>query len=292
MNYSIMLLLYFLNYNFFGDNININISKTDSLKVEINYIEYYQIINNAEESFCNHDYVNAIDWYKKAFIKCPPIKRDLINYSRCLIKEGKVSYDSIRNILLSCAEQRGGFLSNNLLKDSILVKIYNKDFFDSIIKLEKRDKHSLPDDVQLILDLDRLPRMKEEYFNSIHIIDSFVVGYMTSYISKNGWPGYRRFGTDITSRLMVHWVDSADFSRIHELLYNELKIGNIFPLEYGLFLDRWYSYKCQCGLDLGYTKIYCINDDDYLLAKKRRYDIGLFYDNLKLYRFYKLSCEE
>ena len=267
--------------------------KSLQLPSQNDYIAYYNKISEAESSFCNREFKTAEYLYLEAFQYSDPLFRDILNYSRCLIVNKSARIDSVRKIILSSAKKRGPYLSFHYKKDSILQVLDTSGFFEDLRHMEsgrKIDSIALTK-VQLLLAVDQFVRIQASDGCAINIIDDFIESELLKMIAESGYPGYRLIGTDEASVLLSHMANSKNVEKIEKILYLEVKKGNLEPVHFGYFIDRRYSMKNQCGLNMLYTKNLCNGKTDTEVINRRK-EFGITTLNPKYYRTYKLDCEK
>lgn len=266
---------------------------TPHLSAQNNYIAYYNKISEAENSFCNQNFKKAESLYLEAFRLSDPLYRDIVNYSRCLIVNKSVSLDSVRRIILFSAGRRGPYLSFHYKKDSSLHLLDSPGFYERLKMAEstrKIDSIALTK-VNLLLELDQFARIQATDGHTMSIIDDFIEGEILKMTKVSGFPGYKLIGTDEASILLSHMANSKNTDVIEKILYQEVKNGNLEPVHFGYFIDRKYSMKNQCGLNMLYTKNLCDESNETEVINRRK-DLGITTLNPKYYRTYKLDCEK
>ena len=151
--------------------LNINIVSGQEIK---NCIEYYKLINEAEENFCLQKYEEGSKIYENAISSSFKRYRDIINYARCKIASQKFDTMALRNLILANANMRGPYLSYNISNDSLLCTINSDNFFQNLQDIESTRKKIFPEEIQVLIDLDQYIRNGPFSYETMNSIDSMI----------------------------------------------------------------------------------------------------------------------
>lgn len=271
----------------------------DNLLIAQNYIQYHNLVNEAEYWLYKQEYKKAEKLYKRAFRLEKAFSKDSYLLAKCYALQGKKK--ACHNWLKKSSATPISFtpyLIHNPNEIQNFKRIFSKKGeFDKLslelksIKKEvdkqfKNDTYKMLQDTIAALCLqDQLYRKnatQEElnndlYLKLLHQNDLDIQQKLLDIIKKYSYPGYPKIGTDNGNLILVHILNDDKTHRIYkELLYEELKKGNILPFGYAYMMDRWHLVnKNICYLSMRiYTQKLC-TEDDYEGIVERRLNIGL-----------------
>ncbi len=276
------------------------------------YIDYFNLVNQAEYYTNNKEYKQAISIYRQAFKEEPPILgKDLYLLAKCYAALGfseKAIY-----FLKKSALYIGSYPSLFIQRDSIIFKkcfkykAFNKIVFklDKIerkrfLALEKNTKiNKIRDTVDYFVKEDQFYRMHpkkelyradttkgdaKQFFKEWELHDSMLYEQFIDYVKNNGYPDYNTIGTDIASTILLHF-SWEQYEKSKLIFYEELKAGRILPFHYASMIDRkeyQFMKACKYYIFNGYCK-----EGDYKKIIKDRLAIGMsiFYNGPRKFPF-------
>ncbi len=274
-----LIFLFFVTYNLLAQPNEIN-NRKDS-------VEYYHFfINQAELSICDSNYIEANDFYKKAFMFSLPFPEDLYNASLSAIYSDKykLAINYCKKLVALGVEKRFfNQIPYNLLKQNTdlwnkFISDYNgirKNFEESVNWKLRREIESLVEkDQHNYCNIDKSLRTPEDsIFNILtDIIKNY--GYPTAYLT--GIETYNdTLITDHVDLLLRHYYQENNYI-LSPVLLKELYKGKISPVRFVTNED----FKYQPESFYGTAKLHKDNKGNYYFLDEFKN-----YEKIKKYNF-------
>jgi len=256
------------------------------------YIEYYNLINEAEYQILLKNDSVALTYYKKAFNCEKPHAKDLYVYALCLKRLNHSN--NIKPLLVKSARNYGK-PSYWLFKESQdyqfkksyikkLRNIENKNRLKTKIIMDTVDYFMLQDQLyrKVFVDSIKVYYSKTdteyiEFMEKYHEHDSLYQVEFLNYVKENGFPGSFTIGSDKAASILFHII-CPNFKIAKDLLYQELLKGNILPFYYALMVDR-IGYICN---GKAYYYAYPLNKDclperDEILENRKKIGASIYF---------------
>lgn len=262
------------------------------------YIDYHNHVNEAEYWMYKEDYQKAKKLYKKAFQIGKVIPKDSYLLAKCYAALGNKK--QCRKWLEISSLTPISF-APYFIKRADQIDVFRKVFSDEEIEvlsgelkvlrqqtdsIFKDDTYlMLRDSLELLVEQDQRYRTNptdEKRADSVYMAafranDIRVQTNFLNLIKTHGYQDYHNNGYDVAAIILAHVFDNQEmFEAYDEVLFSELKKGNILPFTYAYMIDRWYLHNTKsCYLSMRiYTQRLC-TEVDYEAIVQRRLAIGL-----------------
>lgn len=202
-----------------------------------NYINYYNIANEAENELLNGNYLNskekliglesqyselkAKDYFYLGVL-CYILKDTLTGFEKlkkCSLKFGFPTY-KVPKYIKSLSYRPSNFAMHIL--DSIekkVLQIKSKTIKDTLIYFEEQDQFCRSgEQIDTICDIK----------NQSHFLE---------YMKKNGFPNYDLYG-DVSDVVFLHIYNEKLYNEYTTFLFEEIQKGNVYPFYYAEIVDR------------------------------------------------------
>lgn len=219
-----------------------------------NYIPYYNLINEAEYKIYQHEYEEAISLIRDAFKVEQALPKDNYLLAATLAKVNPQKNEQEIRSLLTKASKNGNI--NRWMSEEPIDLELSDAFLDSLSMNSKQwlnDTRAIRDTINYFLAKDQDYRKVfvdsikayfdeeseeyQSYWQLVEMNDSLVQVQFLEYIKENGYPGNRRSGTGLGAVILQHINDDL-LDEYEEVLFGEIKKGNIYPYYYGSMMDR------------------------------------------------------
>lgn len=261
-----------------------------------NYIQYYNLVNEAEYWISQKEYENAIDLYLKAFEFEKPISKDayLLAKSYALNKNSKEALYWLEESVKCPISKTTDLLINTKESLSFQIAFSEEGELEAIrqdlILLKEKEKQKdkgkrykmLQDTVFTFFMRDAMNQPLRNAKNSTlaeqkmaHQKDSILQDNLLELIQTNGYPGFVNVGHSMLNAILIH-IQEDVYDLYQKELFSELQKGNIYPKSYALFLETKHLEKeksCYFFLE-NYTNDLC-TPNDYKSIVERRLEIGM-----------------
>lgn len=248
-----------------------------------NYINYFNIVNEAEYNFDNQNFNKTIKLLKRANKSFGNLKTKELFYLGIsqLIKgdtiQGKIS-------LFKCIENGGSptkYLPyyKNFENYPVIKSYYNTIYEFEKSHPKKRDT-LIRDSLEYFIQIDQSNRAGGAVNSSeIDIINQL---HLLKFFETHGFPNFMYYGDGI-STIFKHIADSEVYSLYKVYLFKQIELGNMYPVYYAYMVDR---YECTFNKQLFYSAytIGCNVELPKEKIEKNRRSIGLsiYYDGTLL----------
>ena len=295
------LLLLFITFIFF------------SSKAQLKYIDYHTVISKAENHILEKKYKEAFQLYDSVFKIYPKrFSKDLYNASICAARSNQS--DNAAEYLMELSNYGYSPLIINKItfksKNSTVKWRAFKRGYKKNLKKKFKERNQNNDYLffEELFRRDQFFRMKKGsysvYGDTINLIDSINMSELKQYILLNGYPTDKVLMPDFgsNSRLYIivrHAYQNKDYT-LSEMLFDEVKKGNLHPYIFAELEDKKYSSQ-KIGdkyCVLTYFKIEGkiierkLNSDKIKDYNVNRASIGL--ESLEIYKkkqFYKFKIK-
>lgn len=260
------------------------------------YIEYYNLVNEAEYWMYKKEYKKAETLYMRAFKVENPMKKDAYLMAKCYALTG--NKEATLKWLKKSIEVSGSRTKDILKRRreyAVFQSVFSEDGEfeairqDLLLMKEKIDQKKKDHSYKMLKDTViefyrqcHLNKTEREQVNctadarlSSYQRDFMVQYNLLEFIQENGYPGYTRTDLKLADALIMTLNESLleDYQMV---LYEELKEGNIYPKAYATVLEQIHLNKeksCHLSLE-NYTKDFCVASDGEAIVQKRL-EIGL-----------------
>ena len=252
-----------------------------------NYIEYYNLINEAEYYVYSGNDSAALIYYEKAFNCEKPHAKDLFDYALC-VKRTDNSKD-IRPLLVKSAKNFGDVSFWLYVIDE--EKNFHESFIEKLVKIEKRNRRKtkeMRDTLDYFKHQDQIfvgsikdnysktdPKYRE-FLEKFHEHDSLYQVEFLNYINENGYPGFLTIGTDLAVAILLH-LSCSNYQIAKDILYKELINGRILPFNYAMMVDR---LECICNGESYYSAYpmkSCLPGKDKILENRKKIGVSIYF---------------
>ncbi len=252
-----------------------------------NYIEYYNLINEAEYQVYSGNDSAALSYYEKAFNCEKPHAKDLFDYALC-VKRTDNSKD-IRPLLIKSARNNGDVSFWLYVIDQ--EKNFHESFIEKLVKIEKRNRRKtkeMRDTLDYFKHQDQIfvGSIKDnysktdpkyiEFMEKFYEHDSLYQVKFLNYINENGYPGFLTIGTDVAAGILLH-LTCLNYQKAKDMLYKELINGRILPYCYAMMVDR---RECICNREAyyyAYPMKSCLPEKDKILENRKKIGVSIYF---------------
>lgn len=288
MKKIIFLVTFFLLVVFFA--LSCKSVDITSQEKEVNYIPYYLKVYEADELYENGHYEKSFAILNNLFNRFEPVnslyhfdyekylKLGINKFSKSqnsiIIKNLVVNYGVSLNKFKESGSLHHSFQNSNLNFDSL--KIYEKLFF-SKLDIGYRQK------IVKMFELDQSSKfISKKYSDSIDLINckAFI-----DLIKEKGFPTIQKvgnvtqdYGVDLGA-LLIHFARTPYYAILHDILYTEVKKGNVQPEHLASFIISRNIFEGKEEYFGNLSTKYTV--DELIIFNERRKQYGLKSYNLE-----------